>query len=99
MNYFHSKDKSNDKLNYVQPTCDLYYVYHYKNGSVGAIYNGSEFQCRMYVLNHSELLDKVVIMDEEEYNLVRNLPIELAMKYFAKLEKIAHRLFLCTASL
>lgn len=59
----------------------VYYIFHC-NFSIGAIYSGSEEDCRVYLQNHPSLMRTSIIMDEDEYNIVRKMCEPVQRKYF-----------------
>ena len=66
----------------------LFYVFHC-NIAIGAIFSGSQDECRAYVLSQPQLLVSSIITDEDEYQMLSNMPDKQIRKYFDNLKELA----------
>ena len=69
----------------------LFYVFHC-NIAIGAIFSGSQDECRAYVLSQPQLLVSSIIADEDEYQMLSNMPDKQIRKYFDNLKELAKSL-------
>jgi len=61
-----------------------HYIFHC-NASCGAIFEGTEDQCRAYIMRHSSLILTSIIVDEDEYNKLKMMTEARIRAYFMDL--------------
>ena len=66
-----------------------HYVFHC-NETIGLIFEGSEMECRAYMMRNNSPIRYNFICDEEEYIMLKNMSEENVRAYFKALEEIAY---------